>query len=77
MSNERIDSRDIISDYIFYSKYSRVKPDGKKETWPESVSRVMEMHHEFFNGKIKEENMQGESGWHPLKVMKHRMRAAI
>ena len=22
-------------------------------------------------------NMQGESGWHPLKVMKHRMRAAI
>lgn len=29
------------------------------------------------SGKIKEENMQGESGWHPLKVMKHRMRAAI
>jgi ribonucleoside-diphosphate reductase alpha chain len=56
MSNERIDSRDIISDYIFYSKYSRVKPDGKKETWPESVSRVMEMHYEFFNGKIKDEN---------------------
>ena len=22
-------------------------------------------------------NLQGESGWHPLKVMKHRMRAAI
>lgn len=56
MSNERIDGRDIISDYIFYSKYSRVKPDGKKETWPESVSRVMEMHYEFFNGKIKDEN---------------------
>lgn len=56
MNNERIDSRDIISDYIFYSKYSRVKPDGKKETWNEAVSRVMEMHYQFFDGKIKEEN---------------------
>lgn len=56
MSNERVDSRDIISDYIFYSKYSRVKPDGKKETWEEAVSRVMEMHYQFFDGKIKEEN---------------------
>lgn len=56
MSNERVDSRNIISDYIFYSKYSRVKPDGKKETWEEAVSRVMEMHYQFFDGKIKEEN---------------------
>lgn len=56
MNNERVDSRDIISDYIFYSKYSRVKPDGKKETWNEAVSRVMEMHYQFFDGKIKEEN---------------------
>lgn len=56
MSNERVDSRDIISDYIFYSKYSRVKPDGKKETWEEAVSRVMGMHYQFFDGKIKEEN---------------------
>lgn len=56
MNNERVDSRDIISDYIFYSKYSRVKPDGKKETWEEAVSRVMEMHYQFFDGKIKEEN---------------------
>lgn len=56
MNNEHVDSRDIISDYIFYSKYSRVKPDGKKETWNEAVSRVMEMHYQFFDGKIKEEN---------------------
>lgn len=56
MNNECVDSRDIISDYIFYSKYSRVKPDGKKETWNEAVSRVMEMHYQFFDGKIKEEN---------------------
>lgn len=56
MNNKRVDSRDIISDYIFYSKYSRVKSDGKKETWNEAVSRVMEMHYQFFDGKIKEEN---------------------
>ena len=53
---ERVDSRNIISDYIFYSKYSRVKSDGTKETWDESVSRVMQMHWQFFEGKIKEED---------------------
>lgn len=53
MSNERVDSRDIISDYIFYSKYSRVKPDGKKETWEEAVSRVMEMHYQFLMVRSK------------------------
>lgn len=55
-NKERIDSRKTISDYIFYSKYSRVKPDGKKETWEESVSRVMQMHWQFFENKIDEEN---------------------
>ena len=53
---ERVDSRNIISDYIFYSKYSRTKPDGTKESWEESVSRVMQMHWQFFEGKIKEED---------------------
>ena len=56
MKNGRVDSREIISDYIFNSKYSRTKPDGKKETWEESVSRVMQMHWTFFEKKIKEEN---------------------
>lgn len=58
MERERVDSRDIISDYIFFSKYSRVKPDGKKETWDEAVTRVMQMHFKFFEGKIKEENKE-------------------
>lgn len=52
MENEHVDSRNIISDYVFYSKYSRVKSDGKKETWNESVSRVMAMHWQYFEGKI-------------------------
>lgn len=52
MEMKRIDSRKIISDYIFYSKYSRVKEDGLKETWSESVSRVMQMHWDFFENKI-------------------------
>lgn len=55
-NKERIDSRKTISDYVFYSKYSRVKPDGKKETWEESVSRVMQMHWQFFENKIDENN---------------------
>lgn len=58
MDNDRIDSRNIISDYIFYSKYSRVKSDGKKETWQESVSRVMSMHWSFFEKKISEEKKE-------------------
>lgn len=58
MEKERVDSRNIISDYIFFSKYSRVKPDGKKETWDEAVARVMQMHFKFFEGKIKEENKE-------------------
>ena len=56
MKEERVDSRKAISDYIFFSKYSRTKQDGKKESWEEAVSRVMQMHWTFFENKIKEEN---------------------
>lgn len=56
--NERIDSRNVISDYIFFSKYSRVKPDGKKESWTEAVSRVMQMHHEFLFNRIDEDKKE-------------------
>lgn len=42
--NEMIDSRKEIGDYIFVSKYARTV-NGKKETWNESVDRVMDMHH--------------------------------
>ena len=38
-----IDSRKEIGDYIFVSKYARTV-NGKKETWDESVDRVMNMH---------------------------------
>lgn len=54
LEEERVDSRNIISDYIFYSKYSRVKEDGTKESWEESISRVMQMHWSFFENKITE-----------------------
>ena len=33
-----------LQDYIFVSKYARTI-DNKKETWEESVNRVMDMHH--------------------------------
>lgn len=42
--NEMIDSRKEIGDYIFVSKYARTV-NGKKETWNESVDRVMDMHY--------------------------------
>lgn len=38
-----VNSRKEIGDYIFVSKYARTV-NGKKETWDESVDRVMEMH---------------------------------
>lgn len=38
-----VNSRKEIGDYIFVSKYARTV-NGKKETWDQSVDRVMEMH---------------------------------
>lgn len=38
-----VNSRKEIGDYIFVSKYARTV-HGKKETWDQSVDRVMEMH---------------------------------
>lgn len=38
-----VNSRKEIGDYIFVSKYARIV-HGKKETWDQSVDRVMEMH---------------------------------
>lgn len=38
-----VNSRKEIGDYIFVSKYARTV-NGKKETWDESIDRVMEMH---------------------------------
>lgn len=55
--NEMIDSRKEIGDYIFVSKYARTV-NGKKETWNESVDRVMDMHYRHLTDDmaIKEEN---------------------
>ena len=41
--NEIVDKRKEIGSYIFISKYAQTK-NGKKETWAESVDRVMAMH---------------------------------
>ena len=38
-----VNSRKEIGDYIFVSKYARTI-HGKKETWDQSIDRVMEMH---------------------------------
>lgn len=53
MENERIDSRGIISDYIFFSKYSRVLSNGRKETWSDSVNRVMQTHFTYLEKRSK------------------------
>lgn len=45
-----MDKRKEIGDYIFVSKYAQTH-HGKKETWHESVARVMEMHRAFFESK--------------------------
>lgn len=59
MQQSIIDSRGIISDYIFFSKYSRVLPSGRKETWKESVARVMQMHFDFLYERIPEGPKRG------------------
>ena len=58
--NEMIDSRKEIGDYIFVSKYARTV-NGKKETWNESVDRVMDMHYRHLadDMAIKEGNEKG------------------
>lgn len=42
---EKVCKRKEIGDYVFISKYARTV-NGRKETWEESVDRVMEMHRE-------------------------------
>ena len=42
---EKVCKRKEIGDYVFISKYARTV-NGRKETWEESVDRVMAMHRE-------------------------------
>lgn len=49
------DSRPVVGEYVFLSKYSQTH-DGKKETWQEAVNRVMDMHLKRYSGRLKPED---------------------
>lgn len=49
------DSRPVVGEYVFLSKYSQTH-DGKKETWQEAVNRVMDMHLKLYSGMVKPED---------------------
>ena len=49
------DSRPVVGEYVFLSKYSQTH-DGKKETWQEAVNRVMDMHLKRYSGMVKPEH---------------------
>lgn len=49
------DSRPVVGEYVFLSKYSQTH-DGKKETWQEAVIRVMDMHLKRYSGMVKPED---------------------
>ena len=48
-------SRQVVGEYVFLSKYSQTH-DGKKETWQEAVNRVMDMHLKRYSGMVKPED---------------------
>lgn len=52
MSNQK-----TIQDFVFVSKYARTKENGQKETWEESVNRVMDMHWEKLYPIAKDKEM--------------------
>ena len=44
-----------LSDYTFYSRYSRYLPaEKRRETWEESVTRVFDMHRRKYQSKIEQ-----------------------
>lgn len=49
------DSRPVVGEYVFLSKYSQTH-NGKKETWQEAVNRVMDMHLKRYFGMVKPED---------------------
>jgi ATP-cone domain protein len=49
------DSRPVVGEYVFLSKYSQTH-NGKKETWQEAVNRVMNMHLKRYSGMVKPED---------------------
>lgn len=49
------DSRKVVGEYIFLSKYSQTH-NGEKEKWEDAVARVMDMHFKRYAGQIKPED---------------------
>jgi ribonucleoside-diphosphate reductase alpha chain len=42
-----------LQDYIFLSRYARFRPElGRRETWPEAVGRVFDMHRRRFADRL-------------------------
>ena len=49
------DSRPMVGEYVFLSKYSQTH-NGKKEGWQDAVNRVMDMHLKRYSERIKPED---------------------
>lgn len=49
------DSRPVVGEYVFLSKYSHIH-NGKKEGWQDAVNRVMDMHLKRYSERIKPED---------------------
>lgn len=49
------DSRPVVGEYVFLSKYSQTH-NGKKEGWQDAVNRVMDMHLNRYSERIKPED---------------------
>lgn len=48
---KKIDKRVEVGELVFTSKYARTV-NGRKESWDEAVSRVMEMHYNYISPNI-------------------------
>ena len=58
-NNKDWDTRNIMSQTKFYEGYSRWNDEKEKyETWEESVSRVMDMHRNYYAKKMTPELSQ-------------------
>lgn len=54
--NNRVDARHLMSEAKFFESYSRWDDNlGRYETWDESVTRVMNMHREYYKDKMTDE----------------------
>jgi hypothetical protein len=49
------DGKKLLSEIKFLESYSRKTEDGAQETWDMSVSRIMNMHREFYKNKMSPE----------------------